>query len=153
MYDYLFVIFGVLLAFVIGRELMLERRLNELKTELRRESEEKSKSLPLKKRKRYIVFQIIGDYSPEKPEDLNSLLQTLVTGALGELGYAECRPYLMYFSKSRRRGIVRTYRECVDKIISILSINRKLSDKNALIIPIRVTGTLKKARWYLFEKK
>ncbi|MCC6009440.1 MAG: hypothetical protein LM588_00375 [Fervidicoccaceae archaeon] len=151
--EILLIIVLILLAYFIARSFMIEEKIRLLRENIvnMHRSEEKEK-IQIRKRKRYVVFHVISNQPLIRVEEINSILSNALRSCGGELLIGECRPQVVYFSSRRSRGILRTYHDCYEKVIACLSTVRCQGDRKILIIPVKTTGTLKKARWYLFDK-
>lgn len=152
--EIMLVIVIIVLGYFVSRSLTLERKIKSLQENLAKIYQKKNTDkIELKRRKRYIVFHIVSNQSLTRVEEVNNIITSSLRSCGGDLMLGECKPQVIYFSSRRSRGILRTYHDCYEKIIACLSTTRGHGDKKILFIPIRTTGTLKKARWYLFDKK
>lgn len=98
-----------------------------------------------KPRKRYLVFQVISSNSMSK-EDVNKLITELIKETLGFVGLGSINAKLIQFDEANMKGILRyvhAYRELILFALGYASI--KTNGKIA-IIPLKSTGTLRKAR-------
>jgi len=106
---------------------------------------------PLKGRKttrarnRYIVFEALTSDRIQL-EQLNNAIIDTMRKLYGELGLATTRIRLIDYNEDRRRGIVRVRREYKMHALAILGFLREVSGKRVKLIPLTVTGTLKRAK-------
>lgn len=99
--------------------------------------------------KRYIVFEI---FSEETNIDvLKSILMDALSRELGIINLASCNIKLIWFSMKRRCGILRVKGPyiCIPTVLSALSLIRNLDNRRVIIVPLKVTGTLKRAKKYI----
>ncbi|RLG89406.1 MAG: hypothetical protein DRO15_00500 [Thermoprotei archaeon] len=99
--------------------------------------------------KRYIVFEIFD--SGINIEELRSALIDSLSRELGILNLASCNIKLIWFSAKKRCGILRVKGPyaCIPSVLSALSLVRDLNNRKVIIVPIKVSGTLKRARKYI----
>ena len=110
----------------------------------------KSEKLRLKEvlrkpRKRYIVFQIVSE-KPLRLEEVKSLIDGLIKETFGLIGSGNINAKLISYDEQSMKGIIRcvhTYKDAVLFALALASI--KTGDK-INIIPLKTTGTLRKAR-------
>lgn len=150
--EYLLIAILIVLLYFVSKTISIERKIFVLSKLWSSSSKESIIKLELKNRKRYVVLQIISEEPLSDIEELNSLFMSALKNCLGEITFAECKPHIVYYNSKRKRLVLRSYNQCIDKIIACLGSLRVYENKKMLIIPIRTTGTLKKARWYLFDK-
>ena len=62
------------------------------------------------------------------------------------LGLAEANVSLAYYDPSRMVGIVRTTNTAKHVVLAALGMVRRVAGKRVLIVPVRTTGTIKRAK-------
>ena len=95
-------------------------------------------------RKRYIVFEVLGQGNINMNELDNEIRKNIVA-LLGRKGIVEVGYKLVFYDESQRKGIIRSNNRAYKFLIGILGLVRKIGNKNILIVPISIHGTLKKA--------
>uniref|UniRef100_A0A7J3ZN55 Ribonuclease P protein component 2 n=1 Tax=Fervidicoccus fontis TaxID=683846 RepID=A0A7J3ZN55_9CREN len=99
----------------------------------------------LKKRKRYIVFRVISE-APIKTEDLERAIEETLTTLFGKPSIGDSRFSLVYHSDESGYGIIRVSSDWKNRAILALSLVREVNRSKTFIVPIRTTGTIRKAR-------
>jgi len=102
-----------------------------------------------KLRKRYIVFAVLSEKKHSK-NDVEKAIKSTFREYFGELLLARCDPQLIYFDSERQRGVIRCTHLCKMQVLATLALIREIEREKCLIVPIRVTGTIKKARKILY---
>ena len=95
-------------------------------------------------RKRYIVFEVLGQENISMNELDNEIRRSIIT-LLGKKGIVEVGYKLIFYDESKCKGIIRSNNRGYKFLIGVLGLVRKIRDKNILIVPISIHGTLKKA--------
>ena len=138
-----------LAALVAGRILppyrLLSRALAELAVSSRslRALERASR----KPRRRYIAFyMVVEDGVAPDPKALEASIRRSVERLAGMLGLAEANVSLAYYDPSRMVGIVRTTNTAKHVVLAALGMVRRVAGKRVLIVPVRTTGTIKRAK-------
>lgn len=140
---------SILLGLMLLATLMLIRVLLKLNKLVKvytsilrvRESELVVKKL----RKRYVVFTAICE-EKVKFEDLAEAVSSKFRELFSESTYYKASPQLVFFDENTQRGVYRVTHVYLDHLIAALGLVKKIRDKNCIVIPLRTTGTLKKAR-------
>ncbi|HIP62953.1 MAG TPA: ribonuclease P [Archaeoglobus profundus] len=103
------------------------------------------KGLPpaLKKKKRYIAFQLIGDKRVNEKDFLAVIWKVLIS-IFGELKSAHAGIWLEYFDGEF--GILRCNREMVDNVKVALTLITKIGDVNVIPKILGVSGTIKRCK-------
>uniref|UniRef100_A0A7C4D9F8 Ribonuclease P protein component 2 n=2 Tax=Staphylothermus marinus TaxID=2280 RepID=A0A7C4D9F8_STAMA len=101
-------------------------------------------------RKRYIVFSIISNSSFNK-QLLEKTIRDSYRKYFGEISLIQADPQLIYFDYSLQRGIIRTTNLHKNSVVITLSLIREINSSKCLIIPLKTTGTIKKARRILYK--
>ncbi len=144
---------GALIALVLYSKLV-EKRIALLLYGLEKYTRVKSavSRLSQRPRRRYIVFEVVAS-SEISEEELAKALANTVRRVLGEAGYVESGIRLILYNKSTGRGILRVNSTYKYRILGILGLVRRVGDSKALIIPLGVTGSVKRARRLLEGKR
>ncbi len=114
-----------------------------------REIQDKDLKFKSKVRKRYIVFRVLCDKKPEGYEVETAIINTLAR-LYGEPFINKAMINVVYYDKERMKGIIRTTSEYKDNIIAGIGFVRCIGGSKALVIPIKTTGTIKRARDYIY---
>lgn len=101
-------------------------------------------------RKRYIIFRLLSE-KPMPPSRVEGLIRRQVRDLYGDYGIAESRLHLVYYNPGTGYGVVRTTQMWKDKLIVALSLLRSMDGSRILVIPVRVTGSIKRAREIIRE--
>ncbi|MEM2444817.1 MAG: Rpp14/Pop5 family protein [Sulfolobales archaeon] len=103
-------------------------------------------------RKRYMIFEVISE------KEINSgLLEYEIRASFrrlfGELHLARAALALQYFNSKSSIGVIKHSHIYRYKLLASLGVVRKVGDFKVMIIPLRITGTLKKALEYVKVKE
>ncbi len=103
------------------------------------------KGLPpaLKRKKRYVAFELICEEKLDGKEVLAALWNNMLS-LFGEIGSAHCGIWLEYFDG--RRGILRCHREALNKVKVALTLINSVGDVEVIPKILGVSGTIKKCR-------
>ncbi len=105
-----------------------------------------------KLRKRYIVFAVISQTRYSKKE-INEAIRTTFKHLFGEAILAKADPYIVYYDPGVMRGVIRVSHIYKNHVLAVLSLTPKITGLDALILPIKTTGTIKKARKILYSHR
>lgn len=106
------------------------------------------KLLPsLKQKKRYIVFEIIGDKF--NVEEVKTAVEEALLLFLGQLGIAKTAPMFLKEKFKDNKFLVKINHKFVDECKSALILIKKIKNKEVIVKSIVTSGTLKKASKYL----
>ncbi len=136
---------AVTLVLVINRIKIVERRLRyvyDLITMKRRKRHGRI-------RKRYIVFAVISEQDLGK-KDIEKAIRNIWREIFGELSLSRADPQLIYFEPSIQRGIIRIRHVYKKECLALLGIIHEINGVKCLLIPITVSGTLKRAQKKLY---
>ncbi len=111
-----------------------------------------SKKAKKKPRKRYIVFRLLSQ-EPIGHGDVENAIKTAISRLYGDYGLSLSRMYLAIYEPSTGYGVLRVSHLWKDKVIIALSYVRNIEDKPVLIIPIRISGSIKRAREVILGKR
>lgn len=103
-------------------------------------------------RRRYIVFSIISEHDFDKRE-LEKAIRKKLALLYGIISLAKADPQLVFYDPRLKRGVIRTSHVMKDYVLAALSIIRNINGKQLLIIPIKTTGTIKKAKKIMYTIK
>ncbi|WP_292320560.1 Rpp14/Pop5 family protein [Caldisphaera sp.] len=103
------------------------------------------KSKIKKSRKRYLVFEIATSKQID-PGLLENAIREKYKELFGATNLADSYLKLIYFNNVTNRGIIRIKHIYVDYLLSSLSLLRKIDNNDILIIPIKTSGTINKAK-------
>ena len=126
----------------------LKKETNELKKILRQEVEEKTEKKKL--RKRYVVFAILTEQKIEK-KSLEEAIRANWVRFFGEKSLIKADPQLIYYDPSVKRGVIRVAHLYKDELIALMSTIKKIGEADCLLVPLKTTGTIKKARKLLYS--
>ena len=100
-------------------------------------------------RRRYIVFTVISEHNISKRE-LEKAIREVVKELYGIIGLTKSDPQIIFYDPSVKRGVLRTGHLTSNILIASLSSVDNINGKEVLIIPIKTSGTLKRAKKYLY---
>jgi len=103
-------------------------------------------------RRRYIVFSIVSEHDFDKRE-LEKAIRRILALLYGMISLAKADPQLVFYDPKLKRGVLRTSHVMKDYVLAALSIIRNINEKQLLIIPIKTTGTIKKAKKIMYTIK
>jgi len=103
-------------------------------------------------RRRYIVFSIISEHDFDKRE-LEKAIRKKLALLYGIISLAKADPQLVFYDPRLKKGVIRTSHVMKDYVLAALSIIRNINEKQLLIIPIKTTGTIKKAKKIMYTIK
>ena len=103
-------------------------------------------------RRRYIVFSIVSEHDFDKRE-LEKAIRKKLALLYGIISLAKADPQLVFYDPRLKRGVIRTSHVMKDYVLAALSITRTINGKQLLIIPIKTTGTIKKAKKIMYTIK
>jgi len=101
-------------------------------------------------RRRYVVFEVVTS-SEVSEEDVRAAIDGSFKRLFGEVGYASVEPKLIFYDKIARRGILRVRSTGLQSLMAALSVIRKVGSAEAMVVPLRVSGTIRKARKYIYQ--
>ncbi|MGC9071762.1 MAG: Rpp14/Pop5 family protein [Acidilobus sp.] len=101
-------------------------------------------------RKRYLVFEAIAS-SEVKEDDVRAAVEEAFRRLFGEMGLAEAGLRLILYDPVRRRGIIRVRSGSLHQLLAALGVVRRISGADAMIVPLRTAGTIRKARKYVYQ--
>jgi ribonuclease P/MRP protein subunit POP5 len=106
----------------------------------------REETLSVKKpRKRYVVFTAICE-ERVKFEELTDAVSSRFKELFSENTYYKASPQLVLFDESTQRGVYRVTHIYLDHFIAALGLVKRIGGKKCVIVPLRTTGTLKRAR-------
>ncbi|ABN69955.1 ribonuclease P protein subunit Rpp14 [Staphylothermus marinus F1] len=129
---------------------VLQKNIDLLKLVYIKSKEAMSK--PSKIRKRYIVFAILSssDFNIDKTT-IEKSIRLYWEKFFGRISLVKADPQLIYFDPSIKRGVLRVAHIYKDEALAVLGIIKKINNYNCLLIPLKTTGTLKKARKIMYS--
>ncbi|MEM0000954.1 MAG: Rpp14/Pop5 family protein [Desulfurococcaceae archaeon] len=105
-----------------------------------------------KPRKRYIVFTTLCEGSVSQVEVEKSIKEK-ITEYYGQGTLHKASPHVVLFDEKVGRGVVRVLHTYVDYVVAAMGLVKNIEGRKCIVIPIRTTGTLKKAREYIDRAK
>ncbi|MEM0001840.1 MAG: Rpp14/Pop5 family protein [Desulfurococcaceae archaeon] len=105
-----------------------------------------------KPRKRYVVFAVICEDRVLFKSVENAVKEKFVE-YYGESMYHKASPRLILYDETTGRGVIRVLHTCTDYLLATMGLIKKINDKNCIMLPIKTTGTLRKAREYVEKLK
>lgn len=100
-------------------------------------------------RKRYVVLRLVSS-DVLKKEEVEDALSKVFIRFFGEAGYVKANPKLVFFDEKRGSCIVRINHIYVRALVSILWMIRDINGKECLVIPVKTTGTIRKAHRVMY---
>jgi len=108
--------------------------------------EAREKTVKVKKlRKRYVVFTAICEERVELNE-LRDAVSSRFKELFSENVYYKASPQLVLFDENTQRGVYKVTHLYLDHFIAALGLVKSVGGKKCVVVPLRTTGTLKKAR-------
>lgn len=108
--------------------------------------EAREKTVKVKKlRKRYVVFTAICEERVELNE-LRDAVSSRFKELFSENVYYKASPQLVLFDENTQRGVYKVTHLYLDHFIAALGLVKSIGGKKCVVVPLRTTGTLKKAR-------
>ena len=144
-----------LIALTICLYLLMNNKLKRLEkqiTFIKKYLEISEKTVPSRIRKRYIVFYVMGNGSLDKKK-INNAVRSTWKNYLGEFSLIKADPQVIVFDQKLARGILRVAHVYKKEAIAILGLIRNIDETEVLLIPLKTTGTLKKARKTMYEER
>ncbi len=145
----------IMIIFLLKQLFLIKKSLNEyadlLRIVLRKKYSEALKKMK-KLRRRYIVFSIISGEKIDKKE-LEETLREHLERLYGIIGLMRSDPQIVYYDPLLKRGVIRVRHVEKRLVIAALSTIREINGKKVLIIPVKTTGTIKKAKKYMYYIK
>lgn len=135
------VVYSILLLKTYRRTIVLEKTIKAIMM--------KSTSKITKLRKRYVVFVINSDKRFSK-KDVEESIRNTMSKLFGSEVLVKADPQLIYFDPTLQRGVVRTTHVYKEYVIATLGLLREINGEKCLVIPMKTTGTIKKARKTLY---
>jgi len=106
----------------------------------------REKAVKVKKlRKRYVVFATICEERVEFNE-LRDAVSSKFRELFSENVYYKASPQLVLFDENTQRGVYKVIHLYLDHFIATLGLVKSIGGKKCVVVPLRTTGTLKKAR-------
>ncbi|MEM4717244.1 MAG: Rpp14/Pop5 family protein [Desulfurococcaceae archaeon] len=103
-------------------------------------------------RKRYIVFAALFE-DEISINELDKALRDVFIMYYGVSLYSKASPRIVFYDERLGRGVLRVSHTCVDHAIATLGLIKSINNKRCIIVPIRTTGTLKKAQEYMLKTR
>lgn len=144
--EFISIVLFVLSAFLLALSLYLLKKSYRIYRLITRGELEKGRVKKL--RKRYVVFAALCENKVEY-NDVNNAIKEAFVKLYGEVTAQKASPRLLLFDEERQRGVVRVLHLYTDHFIALLGYIRRIGNTNCILIPLKVTGTVKKARRYL----
>ncbi|MEM1627904.1 MAG: Rpp14/Pop5 family protein [Desulfurococcaceae archaeon] len=95
-------------------------------------------------RKRYLVFTAICEDKISK-NSLEKSVESKMIEYYGKSMVNKASPYLVFFDETSQRGIYRIVHLYLNFLIATLGLVKIIDGKKCVLIPLKTTGTLKKA--------
>jgi ribonuclease P/MRP protein subunit POP5 len=116
----------------------------------RRKSEELKPKVPRltlrKNKKRYIVFKVLSDHDDINVQDMEKQIRMALQELLGKVWLDISNPRVVIYDPGRMSGIISTNRLGYKAVLASLPFVKSVEDKEILLVPVRTTGSLKKAK-------
>ena len=113
---------------------------------------EKERGKPVKPRKRYVVFALACNGNTSRGM-VEKHVENAFTAYYGRAVLAKASPQLVFMDEKARRGVYRVSHLYVKHLISLFTAPLEAGECKCLIIPLKTTGTLKKALKIMEKKK
>jgi len=103
--------------------------------------------LRAKRRRRYIAFYIVYEGNePPSPQEVEKAIIRAIERLGGQLSVALGGVQLVYYDPERAAGVIRCTHDTKYVVLAAMGIIRKVGGKRAIIIPVRTSGTIKRAK-------
>jgi len=109
-------------------------------------------SKPLKKKKRYLVFRVISS-KRIGTKALEEKVKKTFAALYGSPSLEESGLLLAYYDEGSGYGILRVFHAWKSKALLALSLIREVDGADALVVPLRATGTVKSAKELVMHAK
>lgn len=147
MNNYITLVFLLLSLVLVTVTLLLLRKAWRYYRVIKTVLESKS-TIPKKPRKRYIIFTVIST-SKLSIKEIEDSVRTKFAELYGKSSLFKASPRLVFFDEVTGRGVFRVTHTYVNHLVASMGLVKEISGVDCLIIPLRTTGTLKKARKYM----
>jgi ribonuclease P/MRP protein subunit POP5 len=132
-------------------QLLLARRVAVLEGILRKvlagaDIEKAARELRKRRRRRYVVFQLVVEGDPPEPNEVERAIVMQVRRLAGDVSLALGNIQLVYYDKSRKVGIIRATSDTKHVVLAALGLIRSVGGRRAVAIPLSTHGTIKRAR-------
>ncbi len=154
MADWLTILLSIILSTIASltaaynlQERRWRRRFQALLSTLRtyRDVNRAARKLGRRPRRRYIVVEILSE-EPLPMDEVERAIKSVVREYLGVAGLASSGVSLVYYDENRGRGVVRVNQEYRYQVLGLLGLLRHVGNSRVLIVPLAVTGSLKRAK-------
>ena len=103
------------------------------------------KNVVRKPRKRYLVFQVLTENVLSK-SDVEKVFNKVFNEFFGIIGGGEANPKLVLYDEKSMRCVLRFVHTQRSKVLFALAMVSEVTDGKIGFIPLKITGTLKKAK-------
>ncbi len=111
------------------------------------EAEDFLAKLRAKRRRRYIAFYIVYEgEEPPSPQEVEKAILRAVERLGGQLSVALGRVQLVYYDPERAAGIIRCTHDTKYVVLAAMGLVRRIGRRRAVIVPVRTSGTIKRAK-------
>lgn len=111
----------------------------------------RSSALKRRLRKRYMIFEVLSEGYLRRDE-LEKELRSTFRNLFGELHLARSSLSIQYYDERLRIGILKYNHVYRFKVLVALGLIRRVGSLKTMLIPIRTTGTLRRALTYVRKK-
>lgn len=111
----------------------------------------KTRRLRRKLRKRYMVFEVISDGTLDK-NSLESEIRIVFKDLFGEIHLTTASLAIQYYDSRLKAGILKFTHRYKYKVLATLGLVKRVGNVKVLIVPVRTTGTYRKALKYINER-
>ncbi|MCG3107794.1 Ribonuclease P protein component 2 [Metallosphaera sp. J1] len=99
-----------------------------------------------KNKKRYIVFRVVGGQGQLTSKALETSVRDAVKEFVGRMWLEISDPHVIFYSPSTMSGIISTNRLGYRAVLASLPLVKSVAGMEVLLVPLRTTGSLKKAK-------
>lgn len=103
-------------------------------------------------RKRYMVFEVLSNKRVGKG-DLEHEIRNTFKKIFGDIQLARASISLTYYDENLSIGVIKFTHIYKYKVLASLGVIKNVGDTKVLIIPLRTTGSLRKALKYIKDKE
>ena len=110
------------------------------------EAEEALDRVRRRRRRRYIVFHVVTDGEPPEPGDVEKAVLKSLERLAGQLTVALGNVQLVYYQPDTGAGIIACTHDTKYLVLAAMGLVRRIGGRRAVLVPVRTTGTIKRAR-------
>ena len=150
LYEYLLISLLIVASALTVYSITVARRASKYYRAVKLLLEQSSGTVAKKPRKRYIVFAVICEDKVTRA-DVETAIKEKFVEYFGQSTLHKASPQVVFYDESTGRGVIRVLHTCTNHLVAVMGIVKKVGNKDCIVVPTRVTGTLKKAQEYMHK--